>query len=404
MRDTPPRFLTLAVLGPMYFLLGASADVLYALLPALAAAYAVSTVVVVWLITARAIGKLVAPGLGVLSDRVGHKRAALLGLGLLGLGNLAAAASGSFAALLAAQVMAGLGMAALQVSLPAYLADVVPYRKRGRTMGLVLLCAPAGTIVGVPVGTFAAERVGLWLTFVLLAALAALLLPLAALTLAPSNAAAKSGPEAPAEESWLTPLREGRVRAAVAITLLWGLMSAGIFNFLSIWLEGTFALSTAEIGGVFSLVGAASLGGYALVASLSDRLGKRRAALAGMGCSALAAVLLSRAPTLVWAVAALVGYTLVNDAGFAALQVLVTEILPARRGAMMSFYLLSWGVAITTAPLVGGLLWDLGGFAALVLGMSLAGGLAFLLALRWLPRTVGAAPAQSAGEPVAETA
>ena len=116
------------------------------------------------------------------------------------------------------------------------------------------------------------------------------------------------------------------------------------------------------------------------------------------------AVLLSRAPTLVWAVAALVGYTLVNDAGFAALQVLVTEILPARRGAMMSFYLLSWGVAITTAPLVGGLLWALGGFAALVLGMSLAGGLAFLLALRWLPRTVGAAPGQPAGERVAETA
>jgi hypothetical protein len=39
-----------------------------------------------------------------------------------------------------------------------------------------------------------------------------------------------------------------------------------------------------------------------------------------------------------------------------------------------------------------------------VLGMSLAGGLAFLLALRWLPRTVGAAAGQPAGEPVAETA
>ena len=95
---------------------------------------------------------------------------------------------------------------------------------------------------------------------------------------------------------------------------------------------------------------------------------------------------------------------LVNDAGFAALQVLVTEILPARRGAMMSFYLLSWGVAITTAPLVGGLLWNLGGFAALVLGMSLAGGLAFLLALRWLPRTVGAASGQLDVERAIETA
>src|SRR5205814_10344733 len=115
---------TLAAMGALYFALGAGADMLFALLPSIGAGYGVGAVAVTWLVSARSASKLLAPALGALGGRGGRRAAVLLSVALFGLGNAAAALAGSFALMLAAQALIGLGLAGVPVSLPALLGDL----------------------------------------------------------------------------------------------------------------------------------------------------------------------------------------------------------------------------------------------------------------------------------------
>src|SRR5581483_11668131 len=113
---------------------------------------------------------------------------------------------------------------------PALLGDLFPYRVRGRYVGLVLMCGPTGTIVGVPVATALAAAVGTWLPFLAIAALVAGLIPLARRALG-GVADARPGLEREglavgrALRACYAPLGQAGVRAAVIVALLWSMLS-----------------------------------------------------------------------------------------------------------------------------------------------------------------------------------
>jgi MFS transporter, DHA1 family, inner membrane transport protein len=91
-----PRLQTLVVLSSVYFAMGVAMDVLVALLPSIAATFAVSISVAAWVVTVRAGGALFSPVLGVQSDVLGRKRILLLSLIVLALANLGSAAVQGF--------------------------------------------------------------------------------------------------------------------------------------------------------------------------------------------------------------------------------------------------------------------------------------------------------------------
>jgi predicted MFS family arabinose efflux permease len=74
-------------------------------------------------------------------------------------------------------------------------------------------------------------------------------------------------------------------------------------------------------------------------------------------------------------------FVLTNDFGQLAYTVLVTEPLPERRGAMISANIMATGPAITITPLLGGLIWQFGGFPSLTLSLSSLGVAAFAIAV-----------------------
>jgi predicted MFS family arabinose efflux permease len=134
------------------------------------------------------------------------------------------------------------------------------------------------------------------------------------------------------------------------------------------------------------MMGGVSVVANILVASFSDRLGKQRAMLGGLMLGTLSVSLLARSPNLWSALLAIGVFVLTNDFGFCAYQVLLTELLPAQRGMVMSLHTAAWGLGVTIAPLLGSAAWRVGGFPTLALSMSLSGALAFVVALLYLPR------------------
>jgi MFS family permease len=147
------------------------------------------------------------------------------------------------------------------------------------------------------------------------------------------------------------------------------------------------------------MLGGVSIVSNLLIASFSDRLGKRRTMLIGLALATGCLVPLGLAATLWQALAAMSLFVLTNEFGFGANGVLVTELAPAQRGMVVSLYMMAWGAGVTLGPPIAGLLWRAGGFQMVALSMIGVGLLAWTVAFFFVlspaaPRLQPAATAQ----------
>jgi MFS family permease len=103
---------------------------------------------------------------GLVSDRFGHRRMVIFGLGCLTLGGVLGALSPSTALLLAARFMEGFGFVCLVVSLPSIIAQATSLRDARLAFGLWGSYMPAGmtlALLATPVVLAAVPWQGLWL-------------------------------------------------------------------------------------------------------------------------------------------------------------------------------------------------------------------------------------------------
>jgi MFS family permease len=118
-------------------------------------------------------GMLVGTIAGVLCDRFGHKRLALLGLVVLAVGGALGAAAAGFISLLLARFLEGVGFIAFVVSAVALMnASAASARDRAKALGLWSAYMPTGgtiALLAAPVLISAWGWRGLWLAFALLA-------------------------------------------------------------------------------------------------------------------------------------------------------------------------------------------------------------------------------------------
>ena len=125
-------------------------------------------------------GMLVGMLAGVLCDRFGHKRLALLGLTVLAIGGALGAAAEGFVSLLLARFLEGVGFIAFVVSAVALMnASAANARDRAKALGLWSAYMPTGgtiALLAAPLLIGAWGWRGLWLAFALLALASAIAL------------------------------------------------------------------------------------------------------------------------------------------------------------------------------------------------------------------------------------
>jgi MFS family permease len=130
--------------------------------------------------TFNVMGMLVGMIAGVLCDRFGHKRLALAGLLILFAGGALGAAAWSFASLLVARFLEGVGFIAFVVSAVALMNAAAPTpRDRAKALGLWSSYMPTGgtiALLAAPVLIGAWGWRGLWLVFAVLALASAIAL------------------------------------------------------------------------------------------------------------------------------------------------------------------------------------------------------------------------------------
>lgn len=137
-------------------------------LPSIAGDFSISLRLVSWvvLIEALVVSSSMLPA-GHLADVLGRRRVHLLGLALFGLGSIATALSPSFALLIAARAVMGLGAAMLQSVGTAMIVSVFPAAERGRGIGSLSTAVAVGAAIGPILGGILLQVVS-WRTLFLM--------------------------------------------------------------------------------------------------------------------------------------------------------------------------------------------------------------------------------------------
>lgn len=331
----------------------------YPFLPALARGLGVEPQAVILAVTARSGLGLASPVFGSLGDLRGRRQAMLLGVAIFALGLLPLAIWPSLATFLLALLATGLAKIVFDPAQQALLGDEIAFERRGTPIAVVELSWSAAFLVGIPVVGLLISTSGWQAPFPLLAGLAFLggiwlwrIIP-------------RSGRYVNHSPSLRAGLRAIRARqsalAALSVSLLIAIANEMVGIVYGLWMEDSFGLQVAALGAASAVIGIAEMGGEGLVASLSDRLGKRRSIAAGILLSGLALLVL---PVLAVSIAgALIGLFLMYLAfefTIVGTIPLMTEQVPEARSTLMAANIGALSLGRSLGALAGAPLFAIG--------------------------------------------
>jgi predicted MFS family arabinose efflux permease len=170
-----PRYLVWLVVGA--FAIGTEGFMIAGILPLIAADLRVSTALAGQLVTAFALAYAIgSPSLTVATGRFDRKKVLLWSILSFGIANVLAAIAPSYGWLVASRILLGLAAGTFFPTASGYAAMAVAPALRGRALALIYSGLTIATIVGVPLGTAVAARLGWPATFIGVAVLSAIAL------------------------------------------------------------------------------------------------------------------------------------------------------------------------------------------------------------------------------------
>jgi DHA1 family solute carrier family 18 vesicular amine transporter 1/2 len=301
--------------------------------------------------------------IGSISDRIGRKGPMVGGLIVLALSTVLFAFADSLPWLFAARLAQGAADAVTWVVGFALIADLYGPAERGRVMGFVMSGTSFGLMIGPSLGGWLYETGGMRLPFLTVATLAtAAMIGFLWLRLPTVHAAREA-----------VPLRQLLGVRAVAICALAVVVAASTAAMLepvvSLWLSADLNLNPSRIGVVFGVAAVAATALHPVFGRLADRWGGRRLTMIGLIVTALMMPLLSRA----WSFESAIGFYVLMGT---ALALVVTPSLAFMAeatsaagvesfGVSYGVYNFAWGTGLLIGPAIGGLLFELLGFARL---------------------------------------
>lgn len=229
---------------------------------------------------------LASPLIGRLTERVSHRASMVVGLVGIGLGCLIASLSPNLVGFAVAITTIALTKQAFDIGLGAWIADFVPYTKRGRITGLTEIAWALGLLIGVSVlGVITA--LGGWRLAYLCAAVAVALITLAI------AGRVTNAPRRPMAGAVTTGGISGH--GWLVVLTMFFIMSAAqnLFVTFGSWLSDDFGFSAAGLTIVGFSLGAVELTSSLGSASRTDRWGKERSIAIGAALIIPGGILLS---------------------------------------------------------------------------------------------------------------
>ncbi|MFP5467478.1 MAG: MFS transporter [Gammaproteobacteria bacterium] len=313
-------------------------------------------------------------------DRFDRKHLLLVLYTLFALATLACGLAPGYGFLMAARIAAGLFGGVLSALSQTIVADVVPFERRGRAMGIVMSSFSFSTVAGVPMGLFLAAHLSWQAPFIGIGVLSGVLALAAALTMPPLSHHLQDGGRPSPWRGIGRVLAERNHRRAFAFSAT--LMFAGfmVIPFITIYMQANVGLSAAQIPYLYLCGGFATLLTARLFGRLTDRLGKVRVfswMAAAVTVPMVVTTLVPPVPLWVALLVSTVFFVCMSGRMIPGMAILTSAADPALRGTFMAL-----NAAVQSAGM---------GLASLLAGAIIGRNAQDQVTLYWVAGLVGAA-------------
>jgi predicted MFS family arabinose efflux permease len=282
----------------------------------------------------------------------------LLGLySLFGLATLACGLATSFDTLMLARILAGTFGGVLSALAQTIVADVIPFARRGRAMGIVMTSFSVSTVAGVPLGLWLAAHFSWHMPFFAIAAMVGILLLGAWVTLPGLSDHLQGDARRGGLQPVFAVLADTQHRLALLFSALMMFAGFTVIPFITIYLRSNVGWPAERVPLVYLCGGVVTLLTARLIGGATDRLGKVRV----YRWMALLVTLPMMATTLtqglpVWAVLTVSTLFFVCMSGrmIPGMAILTSAANPQLRGTFMALNSATQSAAMGVAAFVGG--------------------------------------------------
>ena len=332
----------------------------YPLLPAFRDGLHVSPNALILAIGSRSlVAAFLGPLFASIGDSRGRKTGMLIGMAIFTLGVGVVVFWPTFPGFVIGLMLTTVGNNTFNPTMQAFIADRVPYARRGLAITATELSWSVAYIVGIPLVGWVIASTSWIGPFYLLGILIVISAVVFIFTL-PSDPA--SSTRFPDFFATFGQIFHSKVALAAVLLTLSACAANELINLaFGLWLEASFALRLVALGGTAAVLGVAELGGEGLVALVTDRLGKRRAIFLGLLVNSLAVILLPfMGGSLVAALISLFLFYISFEFYIVSSIPLMTEVLPQARTTMMAAFFTSAAIGRAVASAISPSLYALG--------------------------------------------
>lgn len=292
-QDTAPRGLV-AVLTVAAFLIFAQAFMIAPILPRLAGVFNSNTGTVGLAVPAYLVPYgLASLAWGPITDRVGRRPVIFGCLAAFVAVTAATTTSPNVEVFIIWRVIAGLVASGVVPVSVVLIADVLPYRARGRALGWVFGGMAGGMAVGAASGALAEPLIGWRGLFAIVAAASAVAAGWALVRVPAAPAVPGRSDVAAIARGYLRLLGQRRARRVYAYVGLNAILQSGVYTWLGVYLHQRYSLSTGGIGLTMLGYGIPGLLFGPLIGRAVDRHGRSVLIPVGVAVTAVATVILA---------------------------------------------------------------------------------------------------------------
>lgn len=344
----------LLILALGTFAIGTEAFVIAGVLPGIATDLGVSVAVAGQLVTLFALAYAVAaPVMATLTAAVPRRALLVTAMAVFTAANVCAALAPGYVWLALARVLAALSAAVYTPAAGAVAAMTAAPAQRGRALATVTGGLSVAVVIGVPVGTWIGSVFGWRMTFIFVAALAAVAVTGIAATLPATQTPA------------FVPFRErvallghGAVLAALAMTTCWITGNYVLYTYIAPVLRITAGVTERELSVLLLVFGAFGVVGTLLGGLGADRLGVTRTSVPALLIAGGVLLVLPVLATTPLRATLLMGVWGLGWAFVTAQQHRLVSLAPSTPAVILSFNGSALYLGIGLGAAIGGLLFD----------------------------------------------
>ena len=294
-------------------------------------------------------------------DRFGRKRMLLTLYPLFGAAALACSIAPTFAWLMVARVASGFFGGVLMALSQTIVAEVIPFERRGRAMGVVMTSFSVATVAGVPLALFLSSHFNWHAPFLAIALMVSVCALGAAKTLPSLKGHLAAHPVGDSAPNMLANLRlvlvDPNHLRAYAMSASMVFAGFAVIPYIALYLQGNAGFKPEQIPYVYLTGGICTLISARLIGHWSDRAGKayafRRLALL-MPLPLLAMTLSADLPMVGVLLVSSVLFVVMSGRMIPGMALIGAAADPRRRGSFMTLNSAVQSLAMGLAALVGG--------------------------------------------------